>query len=177
MAVQRESASSSAPIRWLVVHTKPKAEEQALAELLNQGYQAYLPRLAIRRPRRGRATTRVEPLFPRYLFVAGGTPDAPIEQRPIGYTKGVARIVRFGLEPGYLSDEQIQAIKLEEQTRIERPAQPLRAGTPVVVTSGPLAYAPGIFDTIDGEGRARILLEILGQKVPHTIDFNRLHAA
>ena len=177
MAAQHESASISQPTRWLVVHTRPKAEEQALAELLNQSYRAYLPRLAIRRPRRGRATTHVEPLFPRYLFVAGGTPNAPIEQRSIGYTKGVARIVRFGLEPAYLSDEQIHAIRREEKARIERPEQPLSTGTPVVVTSGPLAYVHGIFETLDGEGRARILLEFLGQKVPHAVDFDRLHAA
>ena len=79
MIVEREDQTpSSLAGLWLVVHTKPKAEEQARVELQKQGYRVYLPRLAIFRSKQRRAIGRNEPLFPRYLFVYAGTPDAPL---------------------------------------------------------------------------------------------------
>lgn len=34
---------------WIVVHTKPRLEHEALAKLENQGYQTFLPRLRERK--------------------------------------------------------------------------------------------------------------------------------
>jgi len=54
---------------WVVVQTKPRQEDTAFANLQQQGYSAYLPRLAVPRRRREQWVTVREPLFPGYLFV------------------------------------------------------------------------------------------------------------
>ena len=54
------------------------------------------------------------------------------------------------------------------------PELPLSEGSSVVITPGPFAYARGVFEGVDGEGRVRILLEMLGQGVPIAADFKTL---
>jgi transcriptional antiterminator RfaH len=155
--------------QWLVVYTKPKAESQALAHLECQGYQAYLPRTSSKRARRGRWVVVIEPLFPRYLFVYAGPAQHPVEQRPIGFTTGVSRLVRFGLNPATISDDWIAALRYEEALRLNVAQAPFKSGDRVIITQGPLAYVQGIFDQEDASGRASVLLQVLGGTFPHVV--------
>jgi transcriptional antiterminator RfaH len=160
--------------QWLVVYTKPKAESQALEHLERQGYRAYLPRASLKRARRGQWVTLFEPLFPRYLFVYAGPAHQPVEQRPIEYTTGVSRLVRFGLNPATISNDWIAALRYEEASRLNSPQTPFKSGDRVTITQGPLAYVQGIFDQEDASGRARVLLQVLGGKFPHHVPVNTL---
>jgi hypothetical protein len=55
--------------RWYVVHTRFQCEHGAVRQLNRQGFCAFLPlRAKVWRHAR-REGTRLEPLFPRYLFV------------------------------------------------------------------------------------------------------------
>ena len=54
---------------WYAVHSKPKQEHRALENLQNQGFEAWLPMLALEKLRRGRLAQVVEPMFSRYLFI------------------------------------------------------------------------------------------------------------
>jgi transcriptional antiterminator RfaH len=159
---------------WLVVYTKPKAEHQALEHLERQGYEAYLPRASFKRVRRGQWVTVTEPLFPRYLFVHAGPVHKPVEQRPIGYTTGVSRLVRFGLNCATISSDWIAALRHEEATRLHAPQAPFKTGDRVTITQGPLAYVQGIFDQEDASGRARVLLQVLGGTLPHQVPADAL---
>ena len=55
---------------WYAVMCKPRQEMLAEANLANQGYRVFLPRLATQTRRAGKWIETIEPLFPRYLFVA-----------------------------------------------------------------------------------------------------------
>jgi transcriptional antiterminator RfaH len=77
--------------RWYVVQTKPLQEGIALRELSNQAFTCHLPKIASIKPRRGKHTIIVSPLFPSYLFVRFN-----IEReawRSINGTKGVVRLL------------------------------------------------------------------------------------
>ena len=88
---------------WLVVHTKPRLESEALLQLQRQGYQAYLPQMRVESVRRGKFDERLIPLFPRYLFVR--SPEDPRQSwGPIRYTRGVQRLVSFGHEPALMDE-------------------------------------------------------------------------
>ena len=54
---------------WYLVQSKPRNEARALENLLRQGYETYLPLIEVERLQRGKLLKRLEPLFPRYLFL------------------------------------------------------------------------------------------------------------
>jgi len=84
-------------MHWYLVHTKPRQEKFALQNLEQQGYQCYLPTLLTEILRQGSLTVKNEPLFPRYLFIRLGQGPATQSWAPIRSTKGVSRVVSFGL--------------------------------------------------------------------------------
>jgi transcription antitermination factor NusG len=83
----RHSGSRSGP-RWHVVYTRPLAEYEAYAHLVNQGWAPRLPRVLTYR--RGRMPT-LAPLFPRYLLIEFD-PDAD-PWGPICSTRGVSALI------------------------------------------------------------------------------------
>ena len=50
---------------WYAVHARPRQEAVAELNLKRQGYRTYLPRILLRKRRRGKWARVVEPLFPR----------------------------------------------------------------------------------------------------------------
>lgn len=147
---------------WLVVHTKPRLEVEAHAQLARQGFEAYLPLLKVESVKRGKFDEREVPLFPRYLFVR--MPDLSLQSwAPIRYTRGVNRLVSFGPEPARMDDAVIDWLKSHETGQS---VQPLFApGQAVKVTQGPFAGLEGIYQMTDGELRAMVLIEILSKPV------------
>lgn len=147
---------------WLVVHTKPRLESEALLQLQRQGYQAYLPQMRVESVRRGKFDERLIPLFPRYLFVR--SPEDPRQSwGPIRYTRGVQRLVSFGHEPALMDDSVIEWIKSEESCQTIQPL--FAAGEAVQITKGPFVGLEGVFQMTDGEQRALVLIEILSKPV------------
>ena len=110
-------------MHWYLVHTKPRQEKCALENLHGQGYQCYLPTLPSEKLRQGLVTVADEPLFPRYLFIRLGIGDTAKSWAPIRSTKGVSRLVSFGIEPARVDDGLIELLRTQEasvQTETER---------------------------------------------------------
>ena len=82
---------------WHAVLCKPRREALAEANLRNQGFDVYLPRMLRLRRRASRWEHRIEPLFPRYLFVNEG--DSPRGLAPVRSTLGVSDLVRSAGAP------------------------------------------------------------------------------
>lgn len=151
---------------WLVVHTHPRAEEKALANLCRQGFEVYLPR-HVKRRRHARKTDFVRaPLFPRYLFVSL---DRLYEQwRPILSTIGVCNLVRQGDRPVTAAGGLIEELKARErQGDFDHEAQirKIKPGDPVRITAGPFADIVGQFCGVATEQRVYVLLDLLGRVV------------
>jgi transcriptional antiterminator RfaH len=43
-------------MQWYVIHTKPRQEQRALENLQRQGFEAWLPMIALEKVRRSRLT-------------------------------------------------------------------------------------------------------------------------
>lgn len=99
---------------WYLVHTKPRQEKCALENLERQGYQCYLPTLPSEKLRQGLLTVSDEPLFPRYLFIRLGQGDSAKSWVPIRSTKGISRLVSFGVEPAKVEDGLIELLRVQE---------------------------------------------------------------
>lgn len=171
------STESSAPstLSWYLVHTKPRQEDVALANLERQGYKCYLPQMRIERVRRRKVEVATEPMFPRYLFIRLDSSDQGKSWSPIRSTLGVSQLVHFGAGAARVDDTLVDLLRQREQAL---PTEAIFAsGDSVVVTDGPFAGIEAIYQTADAEHRAFILLEILAKPVSMRIDAARLRKA
>ena len=171
------STESSAPstLSWYLVHTKPRQEDIALANLERQGYECYLPQMRIERIRRRKAEVATEPMFPRYLFIRLDSSDQGKSWSPIRSTLGVSQLVHFGARAARVDDTLVDLLRQRERAL---PTEAMfHSGDSVVIADGPFAGIEAIYQTADAERRAFILLEILAKPVSMHIDAGRLRKA
>ncbi len=165
-------------LKWRAVFCKPREEQRARMHLINQGFDAFLPQLRSRRRLRGRDRLSIEPMFPRYLFVA--LADHRQDWGPIRSTRGVIGLVRFGNEVPVVPNDLIEALKryqdAEGAIEVARYHE-LKANQPVEITAGPFAGYRGIFEAETGAARATILLEILNSQRRVQISTDNLRRA
>ena len=143
---------------WYVVHTKPKQEARALENLQNQGYTCFLPLMQLQKLRRQKVQWVTEPMFSRYLFIQ--LDDQSQNWAPIRSTLGVSKLVSFGSQPTKVPGELVELLQQAPQETIERMFAP---GDAVQVASGPLLGLEGRYLQHDGESRAFVLIDLLGQ--------------
>jgi transcriptional antiterminator RfaH len=156
-ATAREEPSAESG--WYVVYTKPRQEARALENLCNQGYNGFLPTLAVERLRAGHRVVVPEALFPRYLFVyleAGRSNWSTIRS-----TRGVSHLVRFGGVAARIPSALIDAL-----TEQPAPQKELFAvGEQLKVIAGPFvgieAELLRLYEARDGEARVVVLMDIL----------------
>lgn len=127
---------------------------------------------------------RVEPLFPRYLFIR--LDKKSDEWAPIRSTFGVSGLVRFGSKhsedhSGYIPipDAVIELLRSHEDEngihQLEK-AKWFKEGDKVRVTSGPFAELEGVFVVDDGKHRSMILLDMMGKQQHITLESSQLAA-
>jgi transcriptional antiterminator RfaH len=174
-AILSTKSSALSTESWYLVHTKPRQEDVALANLQRQGYECYLPQMRIERIRRRKAEIATEPMFPRYLFIRLDSSDQGKSWSPIRSTLGVSQLVHFGARAAKVDDALVELLRQREQV------MPLDAmfhsGDSVVITDGPFTGIEAIYQTADADRRAFILLEILSKPVSMQIDTGRLRKA
>lgn len=145
---------------WLVVMSKPRSEDKAYQQLVNQGFDVYLPMCPRTVRRRERHLPEMSPLFPRYLFVRPSREKQGIAS--IRYTVGVQQLVRFGTEFAQATESLIADIQVME-ARLRGGPEPLpfKSGDDVEITEGPFA---GITATVFScaESRVLLLFQLLG---------------
>ncbi len=168
-------SSALSTLSWYLVHTKPRQEDIALANLERQGYECYLPQMRIERIRRRKAEVATEPMFPRYLFIRLDSSDQGKSWSPIRSTLGVSQLVHFGARAAKVDDTLVNLLRQRERAL---PTEAMfHSGDSVVITDGPFAGIEAIYQTADAERRAFILLEILAKPVSMHIDAGRLRKA
>jgi transcriptional antiterminator RfaH len=158
---------------WFAVFTKPRQEHVALENLHRQGFQCFLPMAINPYQRRTVRKPRVEPLFPRYLFLHAIADQQSLG--PVRSTRGVNNLVRFGMELAHIPEKIIRAIRnrCDPDTGLVclEPVT-VRPGDKVRVFDGPLAGAEGLFKACTGEQRALLLIELMGRQT--SVEVNRL---
>ena len=144
--------------KWILIHTKPQSERVAERNLARQAYEVYLP--LYRRKTRG--GERVAALFPRYLFARVEYGVANLS--PINYTKGVARIVKFGAQVACVPDALVNKLRAAD---IKPP--PLKRGDVVHFTDDMLRAYEAIFECSTGHERVIVLLNLAGMETRVTL--------
>lgn len=157
------ACNASSARRWYCIQTKPRAEAIALEHLQRQGFECLLPRLRLRRLIARRLHERIEPLFPRYLFLAADPTTQSLA--PIRSTRGVLGLVRFANEPAEVPAALIARLRADADATgvVDDHRQQPRPGDQVLILGGPLTGLHALYAQADGADRAIVLLQILGR--------------
>lgn len=164
--------------RWFLAFSKPKQEGIASEQLLNQGFETYVPMFKKLAPARastlGQTSVVHEPMFPRYVFFkpmrAGQSVSAARS------TRGVTSLVSFGFVLATVNDETLNAIKRLERERGEADVadiSPFQPGTRVRLREQGLQALEGLVVSVSSK-RVKLLLEILGRQKELVVDHSRL---
>lgn len=160
--------------RWFVAQTLHHREKLAARHLGAQGFRSFLPRFrkTVRHARQIREV--VAPVFPGYIFLILD-PERD-RWRSINGTFGVARLLS-GHGPVPVPRGTVEAmIAAMDQSGLVRLGGELAPGQAVRVVAGPFAGGLGVLERLDGKGRVRVLLQILGGEAPFTMDRAALSA-
>lgn len=151
--------------RWYVVRSQPHREVVAKQQLENQNYRVFLPQYFKSRRHARKFETVLAPLFPRYLFVILDlTKD---RWRSVNGTFGVDRLLMRGGRPEAVPRGLIeQLVVMVQPDGAVRFSASLREGQTVRLTAGPFTQCIGELAHLDDHGRVRVLLSIMGGKVP-----------
>src|SRR5262249_30568267 len=134
--------------------------------LLQQGFEIYLPRYLKRRSHARKIERVPSPVFPRYMFVQ--IDMATQRWRSIQSTFGVSHLVLQGADPARVAPEVINSLKAREYEccYVKLDQQPkFSLGEKVRVLAGVFAENLGLFDGMADRERVAILLDLLGRKV------------
>lgn len=161
--------------RWYVVQTRPREEDRAEQNLRRQAFEVFCPRMRHTVCHARRKTLRLIPVFPGYAFVFMD-PDRTL-WHAINGTFGVSRLLTVNQLPRPVPAGVIESLKSYVDSRgVMRPADDLRIGDRVRLISGPFAEMVGMLEYLDGRGRVRVLLQIMGGSTRVTADASALVA-
>ena len=159
-----QSISASFGKRWYVVHTQPRSELRAAANLRQQAFKVFCPseKRVIRHARK--VTEVMAPLFPCYVFVRL---DLSVDRwRVINGTRGAVRIIANGDSPVAVPNGVVES--LERRTNLDGAIDwgfAFNVGDQVSIIEGPFAQMIGMLEQLDASGRVQLLLDIHGRTV------------
>jgi transcription antitermination factor NusG len=161
--------------RWFVAQTLHQRQNLASLHLAAQNFTTFLPcfRKTVRHARKLRET--IAPLFPGYIFV--GVDVERDRWRAINGTLGVARLLAAKGCPLPVPKGVVEALIAGlDDVGLVRFDGGLKPGQPVSVVAGPFAGGLGVLERLDGRGRVRVLMKIMGGQVSVAMDGARLTA-
>ena len=155
-------------LRWYVAQTLPRKEALASRNLDQQAFVNFYPRFRTTRSHAGKRVPILAPLFPGYLIVQFDPGDHP--WRSINGTLGVRHLINSGqTQPRPMPETAMRLILARcEQGIITRLVDRFEPGEAVRIISGPFADRLATIESLRGQERVRILLEILGAS--HSVD-------
>jgi len=141
---------------WAVCQTEPRREHAARVWLMRKCFETYMPRLLLQ-------DGRVKLLFPTYIFWRFH--DRWYQVR---WTPGVCRVLMDAGQPARLGDEIMDQIRKREVAGfVKLPSvEVFKRGDKLRIRNGSFRDQVGLYEGQSGRERVRLLLELMGQKVP-----------
>lgn len=166
-------AEQSLSESWYAVYTRACEEKRARDYLLSRAIETLWPLVLVRYANR---IERERAVFPRYLFCNADMSGRDYYTIRNGF--GVSRIVEFAGSPAQVPLEVIEEVKSriaagDGYVSLEKPRPvyaSLEQGDRLKVVLGQWTGCQGLFDRKRGSERVRVLLEIMGGKMPFECD-------
>jgi len=141
---------------WLVATYKINEVRRVESNLLNQKFDYCLPKIITKKIN---SNPKVEVLFPGYIFV-----NTSFENySALKYTMGIRNIIKFGNNISCISDEEIEAMQMVEETsKIDPIASQIQIGQDVMIAKGSLTGSIVKVCSLPSKERVGVLLSFLG---------------
>jgi transcriptional antiterminator RfaH len=162
---------------WHLLKLKPSGHDRAITNLVRQGFVVFAPRERATTRRRDVMVDILRPLFPGYVF-AGLTPAAA-SWRPLNGTYGVSNVVSFdGQSPASVPHDLINDLRSRcDAGGTLIPLEVYEVGEAVQVVRGPFVDWIGQILAAPSEGRAYVLLDLMGRSVRARLPLSALRRA
>tara|TARA_E500000178_G_C16998109_1_gene744257 strand:- start:1077 stop:1559 length:483 start_codon:yes stop_codon:yes gene_type:complete len=137
---------------WYIVMTKPKQEFIASKNLLNQGFDVFLPRL-----KKSTIESPSNLLFPSYIFVSFDI--LKHEWLKIGNTRGVKRLLNSNIKPSKVNCEIINILfgSVDSQGLISKSYLSYKLYQNIKIINGPFKNIFGKIISLGSKSRIKIL--------------------
>ncbi|MBW3694439.1 transcription/translation regulatory transformer protein RfaH [Vibrio sp. T187] len=156
--------------RWYLLYCKRGEQNRARLHLENQNIECFYPQIEVEKIVRGKRKVVEEPLFPSYMFVRFDYENGP-SFTTVRSTRGVVDFIRFGALPHEIQGDLVYELKLVEQEVVETVKEYLpEEGQMIRVKSGQFSGIDAIYMEQDGEARSIMLVKMINQVVPVSID-------
>lgn len=156
-------------MHWHALYVRSRAEKKVYDQLVDLGYEAYLPLITRLKQWSDRRKKVEEPLFKSYVFVRN---NARQHYYVLGLY-GVVRFVTFEHEAVVVPDKQILAIKKYIDNPVDDEDElnnlQLKAGQLVRIANGPMQGLIGRLVSMKSKRRLLVNIEVVGQTIPVSI--------
>lgn len=160
--------------RWYLLYCKRGDQRRAKAHLENQGVECFYPEIELERILRGKRQVVKEPLFPSYMFIYFDFEIGPTFTS-VRSTRGVVDFIRFGSHPKELDSDLIAELKLLDQLKLPVASFNIpEKGQVVRLKGGQFSGIDAIYQEPDGETRSIMLVKMISQVIPMSIDNKHL---
>jgi transcription antitermination factor NusG len=152
---------------WYAVYVRSNFERIVYRNLLDKGYDLFLPTYHSQRRWSDRVKALELPLFPGYLFCRLD----PQNRLPVLTAPGVVQVVGNGKSPLPIPDEEIAAIHTVLKSKL--PCVPWTSTSPgrrVVIQEGPLMGVQGVLIEARGPYRIAVSITMLQRSVAVEVD-------
>ena len=141
---------------WLVATYKINEVRRVESNLLNQKFDYYLPKITTKKIN---SNPKVEVLFPGYIFVNTSLKN----YSALKYTMGIRDIIKFGGNISCISNKEIEAMHMAEETsQINPVASQVKIGQDVIITKGSLTGIIVKVCSLTSKERVGVLFSFLG---------------
>lgn len=171
------SAHDKSGSDWYAVICRPRQEARASWHLRNQEFAVLFPQMRVQVQRKGAWRDRIEPMFPRYIFVS---PKGRADLATIRSTRGAVGLVRFAGHVPTVPPQLIEALETQldaDECLNAPPADEIQPGQPVRVVEGPFAGALARFAGRGAQGRVAVLLDIMQRESRVEIESGKIRRA
>ncbi len=151
---------------WYLVVCKPRQEERAKTNLLNQGIEAFYPKLTTETLVKGRRTIKNSALFPNYLFVYLDPQNDNFSV--VKNTRGIGGFISYGSMYQVAPNSLIFALKTScshcSESKIPKP------GDVVTLNNDSFHSVEAIYKEPDGDMRSILLVNLLNKRIEMSVD-------
>ncbi|MBZ2192825.1 transcription/translation regulatory transformer protein RfaH [Pseudoalteromonas arctica] len=151
---------------WYLVTCKPRQEERAATNLLNQGIEVFYPKLTTEKLVKGRRTIKQSALFPNYLFVCLESQNGNFSA--VKNTRGIGGFVSYGASYQLVSEHIMNLLQNERSHTTESKIP--KTGDVVSIINESFNNIQAIYKEPDGDMRSILLINLLNQKIEMSVD-------
>ncbi|MFB9143117.1 transcription/translation regulatory transformer protein RfaH [Vibrio artabrorum] len=158
--------------RWYLLYCKRGEQKRAQLHLENQGVECFYPKITVEKTVRGKKKQSEEALFPSYLFARFDYEQGP-SFTTVRSTRGVADFIKFGAGPYEVQGDLVFELKEFEKccsSEVKSCCTEFKSGQMVQIKGGQFTGVEAIFHEKDGETRSIMLVKMIRQWVPVSVE-------